>query len=50
MSNIILIGANHKTAPVEVREKLSFSADDSWSALEQIKINPAIREAMVFST
>ncbi|MCG8568139.1 MAG: glutamyl-tRNA reductase, partial [Desulfobacterales bacterium] len=50
MSNIILIGANHKTAPVEIREKLSFSADESWAALEEIKTLPGIREGLIFST
>ncbi len=50
MSKIILIGANHKTAPVELREKLSFSADETLAALEHIKQDPAIREGLVFST
>ncbi len=50
MSNIILIGANHKTAPVELREKLSFSAEETLSALEHLKQDPLIREGLVFST
>ena len=50
MSKIILIGANHKTAPVELREKLSFSEEETLAALEHIKQNPAIREGLVFST
>ncbi len=50
MSNIILIGANHKTAPVEIREKLSFSADETWNALERIKQTPHLKEGLVFST
>lgn len=50
MSNIILIGANHKTAPVELREKLSFSTEETLSALEHLKQDPLIREGLVFST
>lgn len=50
MTEIILIGANHKTAPVELREKLSFSEDETIKALEYFRQNNAVREAMVFST
>lgn len=50
MSQIILIGANHKTAPVELREKLSFSADETLAALTHFKEDARIREALVFST
>ncbi len=47
---IFLIGANHKTAPVELRERLSFSEQETLDALEILKQDPAIRESMVFST
>ena len=50
MSEIILIGANHKTAPVELREKLSFTTDETLTALEPFKNDDRIREALVFST
>lgn len=50
MSEIILIGANHKTAPVELREKLSCSADETLSALEILKKDQGIRESLIFST
>ncbi len=50
MPDIVLIGANHKTAPVELRERLSFTEDEILSALEAFKLRPAIRESMVFST
>ena len=42
MPKIILIGANHKTAPVELREKLSFSIEvwkSSVNGLVNIKVN-----------
>ncbi len=50
MPKIILIGANHKTAPVELREKMSFSGEEILSALEYFKQCPDIRESLVFST
>ncbi len=50
MSTIILIGANHKTAPVELREKLSFTDDEIVSTLEFLKQDKDIKEGLVFST
>ncbi|HKJ99023.1 MAG TPA: glutamyl-tRNA reductase [Desulfotignum sp.] len=50
MPHIILIGVNHKTAPVELREKLSFSREEILAALEELKQHPAIKEVLIFST
>jgi glutamyl-tRNA reductase len=50
MSNIFLIGANHKTAPVALREKLSFSQEEIIGALEYLKNSSQIKEGLVFST
>jgi glutamyl-tRNA reductase len=50
MLNIILIGANHKTAPVALREKLSFTEEETLGALEYLKNAPGIKEGLVFST
>lgn len=50
MPNIILIGLNHKTAPVALRERVSFSDEEVDSALESIKQDKNIREGLVFST
>jgi len=50
INSIILIGANHKTAPVELREKLSFTTDEILDALDHLKDDPNIREGLVFST
>jgi len=50
MPKIILIGANHKTAPVELREKLSFSQEQIETALEFIKQDSGIKEGLVVST
>ena len=50
MLDIVLIGINHKTAPVEVRECIAFSEDDSKSALHSLLRNSFIKEALLFST
>ena len=50
MLDIVLIGLNHKTAPVEVRECLAFSKDETAAAIETFKDYPAINEAILFST
>ncbi len=50
MSNIFLIGANHKTAPVELREKLSFTDEETLGALRYLKDAAQIKEGLVFST
>jgi glutamyl-tRNA reductase len=50
MSEIILLGLNHETAPVELRECIAFSEDESASALESLKKEPVISEVLLFST
>lgn len=50
MPNIVLIGINHKTAPVALREKLSFSEQETLAALETLKQHPDIKEVLIFST
>ncbi len=50
LPKIILIGANHKTAPVELREKLSFSPEETIAALEVLKQDKDIKESLIFST
>ena len=50
MPHIILIGINHKTAPVELREKLSFSREETLAALKALKEYPDIKEVLLFST
>jgi glutamyl-tRNA reductase len=48
--HIVVVGLNHKTAPVEVRERLAFSAEDTPSVLEAMCQNPCVEEIMLFST
>ena len=50
MPDIILIGINHKTAPVELRECIAFSEDESASALQTLSRKPHIKELLLFST
>ncbi|MDO9265270.1 MAG: glutamyl-tRNA reductase, partial [Desulfosalsimonadaceae bacterium] len=49
-SHILLIGMNHKTAPVEMREKLAFSSEEAAAALNTFRNSPGIVEAMIIST
>jgi glutamyl-tRNA reductase len=48
--NLILIGMNHKTAPLELREKLALSCAEPSAALERIKAIPTVEEALYLST
>ena len=50
MNDIVLIGINHKTAPVELRECIAFTEDESASALQVLAGKPDIKEVLVFST
>ena len=47
---IVLIGLNHKTAPVEVRERLAFSSEDNPKVLEAMRQEPLVDEVVLFST
>jgi glutamyl-tRNA reductase len=50
MDRIILIGLNHKTAPVNIRECLAFSQDETRDALSGLRTMASVEEAMLFST
>ena len=50
MFDIVLIGLNHKTAPVEIRECLAFARDETEVALETLQNHPAIEEVVLIST
>lgn len=47
---VILLGVNHKTAPVEIREKLSFSDNALPDALARLLDRPAILGCVIIST
>lgn len=48
--HIIVLGLSHKTAPVEVREKISFPAAEQSGHLDRILMYPSIAEAAILST
>ena len=48
--NFQLIGVNHKTAPVEVREQLAVSNGNLADALHHLMGLPGVQEAMILST
>ena len=50
MLDIVLLGLNHKTAPVALRECLAFSEDEISAALKALQESPTISEAMLIST
>jgi glutamyl-tRNA reductase len=47
---LLLVGLNHKTAPVDIREKLSFPEKIMPEALEALKQREGISECMIIST
>lgn len=48
--NIVLIGMNHKTAPLEIRERLSLSCGDDISHLAEIMNIPEVKEGLYLAT
>ncbi len=47
---LVVIGINHKTAPVEIREKFSFSPEDAIKANRLLKETVLLKEGLVLST
>jgi len=47
---ITVIGFNHKTCPIDIREKLAFKDKDIECALRGINALPEIRETVILST
>ncbi|VAW65475.1 Glutamyl-tRNA reductase [hydrothermal vent metagenome] len=48
--SIITLGLNHKTAPVAIRERLSFSPDSLAEAVQSLSSLKNIKEAAILST
>src|SRR5262245_62485632 len=48
--SILLIGVNHKTAPVEVRELLAFSDEACAAGLRRLVDGDIVREGLIVST
>jgi glutamyl-tRNA reductase len=47
---IVLVGLNFRTAPVEVREKVSFSGEQAQRAAEELRSRGILEETLVLST
>lgn len=47
---LIVIGLNHKTAAIDIREKLAFPEERIETALQQVKSLPSLKENMILST
>ena len=48
--SLLALGINHKTAPVNIREKLSFAPDTIPHALKDLTSQEAVNEAVILST
>ncbi|MDR3687174.1 MAG: glutamyl-tRNA reductase [Coriobacteriia bacterium] len=48
--HLTLVGLSHKTAPVDIREKLTFPANVQQSALSALTASDAVAEAVIVST
>jgi glutamyl-tRNA reductase len=48
--SIVLVGLNHKTAPVEVRERLAFSDEALAASLRALVDGEVVREGLIVST
>lgn len=50
MSELLTLGISHKTAPVELRERLALTDTAAAEFLQELSAEPAIREAVAIST
>ena len=48
--HLFLLGVSHRTAPVELRERLDFSSRDLGTAVQALAARPAATEVVLLST
>ena len=48
--SLVVVGINHRTAPVEVRERVVFEPSRIPEALQQLRSLPEVRESVIVST
>ena len=48
--SILLVGVNHKTAPVEIRERLAFNDEACAAGLRRLVDGDVVREGLIVST
>lgn len=49
-SRVVLVGVNHETAPIAVREKIAIPTSRLAEATQRLAAQPGVREAMIVST
>lgn len=49
-SNLVIVGVNHKTTPVELREKLAFTKGNIEESTEKLGSFPEVDENLIIST
>lgn len=47
---IFVVGINHKTAPVDLRERVAFSPEQQHAALQQLQVAQTVQEVVIVST
>ncbi|MCK5351090.1 glutamyl-tRNA reductase, partial [bacterium] len=47
---ILIVGLSHKTAPLEVREKVSFAENDLPEGIKALVACPNVSEGLIVST
>ena len=48
--NIVIVGLNHDTASIDIREKVAFDGPKLKEAVERLKSSPEIKENIILST
>jgi glutamyl-tRNA reductase len=48
--SLVVIGINHRTAPVDIREKVVFAGEELPAALRELTTVPGVRESLIVST
>jgi glutamyl-tRNA reductase len=48
--NVVIVGLNHDTASIEVREKVAFDGAKLGEAVNMLKNSPGLRENIILST
>src|ERR1700722_20037011 len=49
-AHLALVGCNHRTASVELRERVSFTTEQAVEAAAELRRQGVLEEAVVFST
>ena len=48
--NLLVLGLNHETAPIQLRERVAFSASELEGAIESMRSSLALSEVVILST